>query len=152
MGLSSGPWTPCLVLLPQPMDSFLTLSEPTSASAPWPLEEPALWVPSALLALRTSLPTTKLQQVQEPSFQSWSRCRSRLNTNPWERTFVVPVSETAKHPRKCACHAPPYCTHAQTHKPICSSLVGERRDEKACNYEFTEQKGARPHSPSSIRH
>lgn len=69
----------------------------------------------------------------------------------WRELSTVPVLEPAEHQESVPATALPYCTHSRAHKPINSSLVCKRRDEEAYNYKFTEQKGARPHSPSSIR-
>lgn len=69
----------------------------------------------------------------------------------WRELSTVPVLEPAEHQESVPATALPYCTHSRARKPINSSLVCKRQDEEACNYKFTEQKGARPHSPSSIR-
>lgn len=108
------------MLFPRPTASSLTLSEPTSASSPWPSEEPAFWVPSALLALRTSLPTTKLQQVQEPSFQSLSRCRSGLNTN-LERRLSQSLYQKLPSTLESVPTMPLLTVH--THRPTSQSAV-----------------------------
>lgn len=151
MGSSSSPWTPNPGLFSPPLACLPTSPEPLQ-----PLSGGACCMGAMCSAGYCSSENTAANsQIPAGLVILIPDRQVRVRPQPpafWRELSTVPVLEPAEHQESVPATALPYCTHSRAHKPINSSLVCKRRDEEACNYKFTEQKGARPHSPSSIRH
>lgn len=112
-----GLWTPRPVPFPLPEARLPTLSEPTRHLLPaLGPEEPALWVPYALLAsaaLGTSPPITNWRRAGHPHSRQAGAGHGSAS-NPLQGTFGSPCMRPCRHGVSVSATPASYCTHSQT--------------------------------------